>query len=276
MAQANEVAGHYTSGSLIERIEGGLAAAGLRPPLSPDDLAPLDEFHIGGRDATVPFMAALGLAPGARALDLGCGLGGPARYAAAVHGAQVTGIDLTPEFVAAGSRLTGMTGQSDKVALVEGSILDLPLEDDSFDVAWMIHVGMNIADKAGIAREAARVLRSGGTFGLYEVMRLSDLHPDFPVPWASAPDQSALDRPDAYRDALTGAGFEIVAETDRTSFAQAFFARLAAAQAGASGPPPLGLHLVMGDTTAVKVRHMTEAIADGRIAAIEMIARLPG
>ena len=275
VTDSSAIAHHYNSGHLLERISAGLAALGLTPPIPHDALAPVDEFHIGGRLATEPFIEALDLSPESRVVDLGCGIGGPARYVAATTGAHVTGIDLTPEFVETGRVLTEWTGLSDRVRIIEGSVLDLPLEDGSMDAAYMIHVGMNVADKAGIAKETSRVLKPGSIFAIYDVMQIGEGSMDYPAPWASSPDQSALVSPETYATALEAAGFELTNTIDRTAFAKQFFADLAAAQAQASGPPPLGLHLVMGDETALKVRHMVRNIERGLIAPIELHARAP-
>ena len=276
MTNLQDVARHYHSGHLLKRISDGCAALDLTPPISHDALAPVDEFHIGGRRATEPFVKSLQLSKGGRVLDLGSGLGGPARYVAATTGAHVTGIDLTPEFVETGRALTEWTGLADQVEHVEGSVLDLPIEDASMDAAYMIHVGMNIADKAGIAREAARVLKPGGIFAIYDVMQVGPGKMDYPAPWASSEEQSALAPPETYETALKSVGFEVGDRIDRTEFAKQFFADLAAAQNQADGPPPLGLHLIMGDDTALKVRHMVQNIESGLIAPIEIHARLPG
>ena len=202
MTNLQEVARHYHSGHLLKRISDGCAALDLTPPIAHDALAPVDEFHIGGRRATEPFVESLKLSKGSRVLDLGCGLGGPARFVAATTGAHVTGIDLTPEFVEAGRALTEWTGLAGQIELVEGSILELPFEDVSMDAAYMIHVGMNIADKAGIAREAARVLKPGGIFAIYDVMQVGTGQMEYPAPWASSEDQSALAPPETYEAAL--------------------------------------------------------------------------
>ncbi|GAA6159065.1 class I SAM-dependent methyltransferase [Ruegeria sp. HU-ET01832] len=275
MTDPNKVAHHYHSGHLLKRISDGCAALDLTPPISRDALAPVDEFHIGGRLATEPFVKALDLSPQSRVVDFGCGLGGPARYVAAATGAHVTGIDLTAEFVETGRALTEWTGMSDRVQLIEGSVLDLPLESDSMDAAYMIHVGMNIADKVGIAREAMRVLKPGGIFAIYDVMQVGEGNMDYPAPWASTSDQSALAPPETYEAALKSVGFELTDRIDRTVFAKQFFEDLAAAQSRADGPPHLGLHLIMGDDTALKVQNMVRNIEGGLIAPIEIHARLP-
>ena len=275
MTNPQEVAEHYHSGHLLKRISDGCAAMDMTPPIAHDALSAVDEFHIGGRRATEPFVKSLELSKASRVLDLGCGLGGPARFVAATTGAFVTGIDLTPEFVETARVLTEWTGQADEVEFVEGSVLDLPISDASMDAAYMIHVGMNIADKAGIAREAARVLKPGGIFAIYDVMQVGDGQMDYPAPWASSEDQSALAPPETYEAALKSVGFEVGESIDRTAFAKQFFADLAAAQSQADGPPPLGLHLIMGGDTALKVRHMVQNIESGLIAPIELHARMP-
>ncbi len=274
MTNLQEVAQHYHSGHLLKRISDGCAALDMTPPIAHDALAPVDEFHIGGRRATEPFVKSLQLSKGSRVLDLGCGLGGPARFVAATTGAHVTGIDLTPEFVETGRALTEWTGLNDKIELVVGSVLELPFEDASIDAAYMIHVGMNIADKTGIAREAARVLKPGGIFAIYDVIQVGSGQMDYPAPWASSRELSALDPPETYEAALKSVGFEVGERIDRTAFAKQFFADLAAAISQADGPPPLGLHLIMGDDTALKVRHMVQNIESGLIAPIELHARL--
>ncbi len=273
--KATEVAAHYTSGSLLDRVMARLDAADVTRPVDIDLLGPVDEFHIGGRLATEPFLAKIGVGAGDRVLDLGCGLGGPARFAAKSTGAFVTGIDLTDEFVETGRALTELTGLADQVDLVQGSILDLPFAAGSFDAAYMIHVGMNVADKAGVALQVASMLKPGGVFGIYDVMRVGAGEMHYPVPWAHEESQNALATPETYREALLQAGFTVESEVDRTGFAKEFFARLAANQQGPGGPPPLGLHLVMGADTSAMVRNMVQNISEGRIAPIEMIARAP-
>ena len=274
MTETTGVAEHYTKGGLLDRIKAGLKELGASEPIDIETLAPVDEFHMGGRSATVPFVDKMGLTPDSRVLDLGCGVGGPARYTAKTTGAHVTGIDLTDEFVETGNELSGMTGLTDRVDLVQGSILELPFADASFDVAYMIHVGMNIADKATLMAETARALKPGGLFAIYDVMLVGDGDLLLPVPWASDSKGSALASPEQYRAALVEAGFEIVSEIDRTSFAEDFFAAQAAAQATVSGPPALGLHLVIGSDVKTIIGNMVANLKQGRIAPVEIIARL--
>jgi SAM-dependent methyltransferase len=191
-----DVTGHYTQGTLEPRILAVLRDAGKDPDrLDPDDLAPVNEFHHGGRAATLAFAPRLSLRPGMYLLDIGSGIGGPARYFARYHGCRVMGIDLTEEFVAVARALTGRLKMESQVSFEQGSALDLPFAPATFDVATLLHVGMNIADKAQPFREARRVLKPGGTLGIYDQMREADGELDFPVPWATVPQTSFLETP---------------------------------------------------------------------------------
>ena len=206
-------------------------------------------------------------------LDIGCGLGGPARVVAGGFDCQVTGIDLTADYVAAAKALTGWVGLTEKVSFDRGSALDLPYADGAFDAAYMLHVGMNIADKAGLMREAARVVAPGGTFGIYDIMLTGDPGLIFPVPWAASAETSAVAPPEDYRATLTEAGFEIVAERNRRDFAIDFFHSQRARVKAAGGPPPFGLHVVMGPEAQAKIANLTANIEAGRVAPVEIVAR---
>ena len=206
-------------------------------------------------------------------LDVGCGLGGAARFVASRYGCQVTGIDLTPEFVETGKVLCGWVGLDNRISLHQGSALAMPFADRVFDRAYMLHVGMNIDDKAKLCSEVSRVLRRNSLFGIYDVMRIGDGELTYPVPWATTAASSALAKPAQYREALEKAGFAVVAERNRRDFALAFFDQLRARTAAAGGPPPLGLHVLMGRNTLDKVQNMIESVTTSRIAPVELIAR---
>ena len=185
MSIDRSIAQHYAHGDLERAILDALIAMGKDPDrLAIEDLAPVDEFHIGGRAATAEFFEKLGLKSGMHVLDIGSGLGGPARFAAQALGCQVTGIDLTPEYVEVANALARRVGLDKRVSYVCGSAVDLPFPDASFDAAYMLHVGMNIEDKAKLMGEVRRVLKPGAAFGIYDVMRTGDGDLAFPVPWA--------------------------------------------------------------------------------------------
>ncbi|MDA0824231.1 MAG: class I SAM-dependent methyltransferase [Proteobacteria bacterium] len=274
MPDPSLVAGHYTSGNLLAAIEAAVIAEGKTiSSVTVDDLGPADEFHVGGRSASESFLDQLAISKSDHLLDVGCGLGGASRFVASHYGCRVTGIDLTEEFVEVGKTLCRWVALDDRIDLQQGSATDLPYADAQFDKAYMMHVGMNIADKAALARNVYRVLKPAGTFGIYDVMRTGDGELNFPVPWASTAHGSAVDSPARYREVLEEAGFKIVAENNRAEFALRYFAKMAKQNTVAGGPPPLGLHLVMGDDRPLKMKNMVENIASGRLAPIEIIAR---
>jgi len=265
---------HYAHGSLEESILDALAAAGKDlSRLTPKDLAPVDEFHVGGRPATLAFAQQFGPHPGMRLLDIGCGLGGAARYFAQEHGCRVTGIDLSPEYVNVTNALAARVGLDERVSCELGSALALPFAPESFDGAYMFHVGMNIEDKARLFAEVRRVLLPAGVFGIYDVMRLAPGELSFPVPWASGPESSFVADAASYRQLLEAAGFELLKERNRREFALEIFAQMRA-RGAAAGPAPLGLHIVMGANAGQKVRNMIADISAGLIAPTEMICRV--
>ena len=265
------VSKHYASYDVLARIRAALVEMGHDPDrITPEVLKPVDEFHIGGAEATTALLQKLDVRPDMEVLDIGSGIGGPARMIAARYGCRVTGVDLTPEFVETARALSSMCGMTDRVRFEVGSAVELPLPNAGFDLALLLHVGMNVPDKAALFREARRVLRDGGTFAIYEVMRTGDGDLAFPVPWAERPDLSALETPQMYRGAAKAAGFALEAEENRREVALDFFSRLQAQ--GASGAAPhLGLHNLMGPTVKEKVANMIAAVRAGTIAPIQMI-----
>jgi ubiquinone/menaquinone biosynthesis C-methylase UbiE len=265
------VARHYTHGSLERAIVDALREQGKDPSrLTPVDLAPIDEFHVGARQATIEFATQLKLRSGMRLLDIGCGLGGAARYFAAEHGCRVEGIDLTQEYVDVANSLARMVGLESAVSYRQASALDLPFPSDSFDGAYMIHVGMNIPDKGALFAGVRRVVKTGGWFGIYDLMRTGEGEPNFPTPWAASPESSFILDAGGYRKLLEAAGFEIVNERDRREFAVNFFRQV---RARAGQGPALGIHMLMGAQFAEKLANVSAGIERGLIAPIEIICR---
>ena len=269
-----DVSRHYTQNGLIETIRAGIAALGKAPDsIMVDDLAPVDEFHIGGRRASEEFLDQLAFSAQMHVLDVGCGLGGAARFVASRYGSQVTGIDLTAEYIETGNVLCKWVGLDQRISLHQGSALSMPFAEGSFDGAYMLHVGMNIDDKERLASEVSRVMRPRSFFGIYDVMRTGPGDLTYPVPWATTADLSVVAEPERYKKALQEAGLTVVGERNRRDFALAFFADLRAKTAAAGGPPPLGLHVLMGKSAPDKVQNMIDNISNGRIAPVELIAR---
>jgi len=271
------ISAHYQHGDLLGAIRASISKLGKTiGEVTIDDLAPIDEFHIGGRPATEHLLNQLGISETHRILDVGCGLGGAARFVASRYGIHVTGIDLTQEYIDTGTAMCEWVGLDDQVALQQGSATAMPFADESFDGGYMLHVGMNIEDKELLFREIYRVLRPGSSFGVYDVMRIKDGDLAFPVPWANEPGASSLATPDRYREALNRAGFATSAGNSRRDFALDFFHKLQEKAKASGGPPPLGIHTLMKESAAVKIKNMIDNIATGIIAPVEIIARKSG
>lgn len=271
LTRESMIAAHYTRSALADAIREGLEKLeGRGGPLA-DKLSAVDEFHLGGRPATEALADALALEQGARVLDIGCGIGGTARWIAAGRGVMVEGIDLTPAFVDLGKVLTRDLGLEAQVRLRVANALALPFAEGHFDAAVMLHVGMNIADKAALFAGVARVLKPGGRFAVYDVMRtgLGDIR--FPLPWAGGPEVSFVATPEAYRRMLEGAGFAVDAEESRRDLALSLFRKMGE-RIAVDGPPPLGLHLVMGEDAAAKVGNVVAGLEAGIFAPVQILA----
>lgn len=273
MTVEQTVAQHYTHGSLEAALLDGLRNSGKNADrIDPDDLATVDEFHIGGRQATMDLADQLGLRPGMELLDVGSGIGGPARYFTHHRQCRVTGIDLTDEYVRVASALSERAGLAGSLKFVQGSALALPFPPASFDGAYMLHVGMNIGDKATLFAQVKRALRPGGFFAVYDVMRTGPGDLAFPVPWARTADSSFVAAADDYRRLLRAAGFAVEKERERRAFAVEFFKKMQA-RVAESGLPPLSLHIVMGADFRDKVGNLVANIENSLVAPTEMIAR---
>jgi SAM-dependent methyltransferase len=272
--ELNPLITHYEQGGILGRIKDGLSALGkTQATVTTEDLSPVDEFHIGGRQATGDFLDQLRLNASDCVLDIGCGIGGAARFAASRYGSTVTGVDLTGEYIETGNTLCSWVGLSNQVALLHENAVDMPFEDGSFDAAYMLHVGMNIEHKAALAAEINRVLKPGAHLGIFDVMRVGDGNLDFPLPWSSLPETSAVATPNEYKKALAIADFKLIAERNRRDFAMAFFADLQVRMADSMGPSPLGLHILMGEKTSEKISNVVAHISENHIAPIELIAK---
>ncbi len=272
---AERIARHYARSDLRPAILMALQAAGkdLRR-LTPEDLAPIDEFHVRGREATLELAELAALDAKSRVLDLGCGLGGPTRVLASRCGCRVTGLDLTEAYCQAATLLAERVGLAHLVDYRQGDALATPFDDGAFDLVWTQHAAMNISDKAALYREAHRVVKPGGRVALYDVLQGPGGPPHYPVPWAREPSISFLVTPETLRDLLTGAGLEIVSWQDKTEAGRQWFRRLAD-RIRAQGLPPLGFHLLLGDDFAAMAENQRRNLDEGRIVLIQALCRRP-
>lgn len=272
MAEAVEQ--HYSgSGAIVDAIFQALRVAGRDlDELTTADLAAVDGFHIRGREATLEIAEAMGIGPGSAVLDIGCGLGGPARALAGLRGCSVVGVDLTPAFCEAATELSRWAGLDELTSFRVGDATALGFDDASFDAAVTLHVAMNIPDKLAMYREAHRVLRPGGTFVAYDVLQGEGGDVVFPVPWAREPSISHLATVQEMREMLGAVGFELIAEQDSSDRSLVWFETVAASLASGNRPP-VTFAVFLGDDFAEMARNQVANLADRRIRTVTFTCR---
>lgn len=263
---------HYSRPDIGSVILGALEKAGKDlNRLTPEDLVPIDHFHIRGRVATLELARAAGLDASMRVLDVGSGVGGTSRCLAKEFGCHVTGIDLTEEYCRAATLLTDKVGLSEFIDYQQGDATNLPFDDGSFDVVWTEHVAMNIPDKPRLYKEMYRVLKPGGTLAIYDVLAGPSGPVLFPVPWARTPESSFLVRPSELRTLLEEAGFTISDWSDTTDAARSWFVALAD-KIRKEGFPPLGFHVLMGTDFQLMAQNQGRNLQEGRIVLGQVVA----
>lgn len=239
--------------------------------LSREDIKTFDEFHIRGREATRELASLAAIDAGSRVLDIGCGVGGPARTLAAEFGCDVTGIDLVEEYCRAAEAFTDRVGLSDAVSFQSGDALDLPFEEGLFDVVWFQHTLMNIEATDIAIGEANRVLGSTGKLAVYEICDGGGGPPRFPVPWAPDASLNHLVTPNRLREIIIDRGFDEVAWKDVSEPSLEWFRGVvdSMGKRPADAPPPLGLNLLMGEETPAKAKNVVRSLEEKRIAVVQ-------
>ncbi|MEM9039184.1 MAG: methyltransferase domain-containing protein [Actinomycetota bacterium] len=256
---------------IVEGVLDALAATGHDlDALEPSALSGADEFHLGGRLATMAVIESLRDDPPRSIVDVGSGIGGPARTMAVELGAPVVGVDLTPAFVEAATQLTDRVGLGDRVSFRVGNALDLDVEDTSVDLATLFHVGMNIEDKQSLIAELTRIVRPGGRVLVYDIVRLRDGDLSLPLPWTSAGEHNHLATTAVYLDAMRSAGLLPGEPVDRRAIVAD------ALRHAADAPPAVTLGHLMGPDFAEMFTNLRSAIAGGLVAPMEIVATRPG
>ena len=267
--------GYYSPNDLYNSIIEGLNTIGKDlSKVTLDDLQPVDEFHIRGDVATKELIKLSDFSPDMHILDVGCGVGGSTRRLSHETGCRVTGIDLSDEYIDAAERLTQLLKMQERVKFHAGSALELPFDDSSFDGVWSIQMNMNIEDKLLWLQEIYRVLKSGCRAVLYEVCGHKKTPVHFPVPWAQDSSMSFLVPPDAFRDVITDAGFDIDVWSDKTDLAQKAFSQMTEPK-GEPDLPELGVHLLVGNDILTKAYNLHRNLDEERVSLIETVAVKP-
>lgn len=267
---------HYDRQGLYEAILAALTAAGKDiSRLKPEDLAPIDEFHIRGLEATRELASQVQLNSSHNVLDVGSGIGGASRFLASEYGCRVTGLDLSDEYCRVAQSLANRLGLDSLVTYQQGSALDMPFEDHSFDIVWTQHATMNIADKPKLYSEIARVLRPNGYFAMYDVLAgpVSPLY--YPVPWATDSSISFLATPDETRELLEATGLNILGWRDTSEIGREWFKKVAAKMQQQGESPKLGFHILLGPDFRVMAQNQVLNLNENRIVLIECVAQKP-
>jgi ubiquinone/menaquinone biosynthesis C-methylase UbiE len=276
MAGDHDILSHYTRGGLLGRLRAALEDDGTDPNQpTVETLAPYDHFHGRGLEATEELADLLTVSLDDHILDIGSGIGGPARYIAQRFGARVTGIDLTAEFCEVARHLTRALGLADRVDFKQADALAMPFADASFDGAYSMNVSMNIADKARFYAEIHRVLRPRGWLVLSEIAQGPGGAPAYPTPWARTAESSFLATPQQTREGLEAAGFAVSSLRETTEQSLAYGARSRAMVERGEKPPHRAVQLIHGDLAPEATANTARGLAESRIVPIEVLCRKP-
>jgi ubiquinone/menaquinone biosynthesis C-methylase UbiE len=263
---------HYGFGSIMDQVLAGLNLAGKDiNSLTVDDLAPIDEFHTRGRTSILEVADLANINKSDIVLDVGCGLGGTARHLAKQYHCNVVGIDLTEEYIEVGNQLTQCVGLDNKVKLQQGSALSLPFGDEEFDVVWTEHVQMNIADKVNFYSEIARVLKPGGKFLFHDIFRGLGDSPLYPAPWAEDESISFLATELEAQNTIENVGLKIDQWNTKVKESIDFFKQIFE-KIETEGPPPIGIHLLMGENAKDKLQNYVRNMSENRLSVAMGIA----
>lgn len=260
-ASIDEIQNHYHRPNLYEIITRQLEKQNIDlKQVGRRDLSAVDEFHVRGAVVSEELAASIDL-KNRNVLDIGCGIGGPCRMLADQFNCQVTGIDLSPEYIRTAKKLSELVQLDHKTTFIQGNALDLPFRKHTFDAVWTQHVQMNVSDKKRFYAEIARVLKPGGSFLYYEILKKGTSTLDFPVPWSNRPEFSFLFRSSEMHSLLENLDMKKIKTTDQTVAGIEFFEKMLA-RIQVHGPPLIGLNLLMGESTLLKISNLLKGLKE--------------
>ena len=259
---------YYGISGIFDSILDALESSGKDiHALKPEDLAPVDEFHTRGKESTIEIANLVQLQPHHSVLDVGCGLGGSARYIANEYGCSVVGIDLTDKYIDVANKLTEFVNLTDKVSFKQGSAVELPFPSENFDIVWTEHTQMNIVDKEKFYGEMSRVLKPKGRLVFHDVFFGTTSSPYYPTPWAEYASLSSLCTQEEAKTAIQKSNLVIDEWNDKSKLSLEFFKEMIK-KTEKSGPPPLGFHLLMGKTVKTKLFNIAKNLEENRTSVV--------
>ena len=209
------IQGLYSQGDMLGRIVTFLESKGIDAEHpSYENLQTCDQMHARGIEATRDHAALAEIRPGMHVLEIGCGIGGAARYLAAELDCRVTAIDLTQECVDVARELTRRCGLQDSIGFQQADATQMPFGEAAFDHVWSHYVTMNIRNKEALASEIARVLKPGGRYSCWELALSTGMPPFYPLPWASDASASFLATASEMTRYLERGGLRLVRHVD--------------------------------------------------------------
>lgn len=261
----NSVIYQYTRENIYETIVQRLHEQGVeKNKITREHISSVDEFHIKGAEVSLEMAKEAELSKELKVLDVGCGIGGPARMIADVFGCSVTGVDLTNEFIRTASLLSQLVGLSGKTEFMTADATELPFEDNIFDVVWTQHAQMNIEEKEKLYSEIHRVLKREGRFIYYDIFSSEKEDLKFPLPWADDSSISFLIKLNDFGRLMKETGFKELLRKERTSDSIDFFETVFENNKK-EGSPKIGLNIFMTEQTSLKLSNLLNNLSENKL-----------